>query len=87
MKIILALLLCIIASIHGYYSEKVALEDSYTNRIQATLDQLYGKNKFLVRVDVTLSNPSYEVKYTKESNLSEIKNLKKMLTSYLAILL
>ena len=77
MRIILALLLCIVTSIHGYYDEKVALEDSYTNRIQATLDQLYGKNKFLVRVDVTLSNPSYEVKYTKESNAKRNKKSEK----------
>ena len=68
------------------YEEKVALETSYSEKIQDALDGLYGKNRFIVRVDVSLSNPRYQVKHTKEANAKRSKKNQKISIYYLATL-
>lgn len=48
--------------------EEIQIEEQLAMRLQRYLDGIYGAGNFLVRVDVTLSAPRYEVQYTKQSN-------------------
>ncbi|NBV41251.1 hypothetical protein EBR96_00555 [bacterium] len=47
--------------------EGVAIEEQMAARLQRSLDSIYGPNNFAVRVEVSLSSPRYEVRYTQQS--------------------
>ena len=57
--------------------EEISLEEHYSERTQTLLDTLYGKNKFVVKADVTLSKPSYKVTHTEKASPIEKKETKK----------
>jgi len=48
--------------------EELQIEEQLGSRLQRYLDGVYGSGNFLVRVDVTVTSPRYEVQYTKQSN-------------------
>jgi len=48
--------------------EELQIEEQLGSRLQRYLDGIYGVGNFLVRVDVTVTSPRYEVQYTKQSN-------------------
>lgn len=48
--------------------EELQIEEQLGARLQRYLDGIYGSGNFLVRVDVTVTSPRYEVQYTKQSN-------------------
>ncbi|MCP4049176.1 MAG: hypothetical protein GY730_00500 [bacterium] len=50
------------------YSIKTTLENSYAERVQKALNAVYGKEVFFVIVNIDMDSPSYEIKYTQESN-------------------
>ncbi|NDC82543.1 hypothetical protein EB093_02625 [bacterium] len=47
--------------------DQIAIEEQLATRLQRSLDSIYGPNNFVVRVDVSLSAPSYQVRYTAQS--------------------
>jgi hypothetical protein len=47
--------------------DEVAIEEQVATRLQRSLDAIYGPNNFVVRVTVSLSAPSYQVRYTAQS--------------------
>lgn len=65
-KYIIALFLC--TSCLFAVSDKYLVEDNLTKVAQKTLDAMFGENNFIVRVQVTMTESKYSVKYTKESN-------------------
>lgn len=48
--------------------EEIQIEEQLASRLQRYLDGIYGDGNFLVRVDVTVTSPRYEVRYTKQSD-------------------
>lgn len=56
----------------GVYAnpDEVSVEEQLANRLQRSLDAMYGPNQLIVRVDVALSTPRYDVQYTRQSRAS-----------------
>ncbi len=48
--------------------EEIQIEEQLASRLQRYLDGIYGSGNFLIRVDVTVTSPRYEVQYTKQSD-------------------
>ncbi len=49
-------------------NDKITLEQSLTHIGQETLNSMFGKGNFIVRVQVDMTQPKYTVKYTQQSN-------------------
>jgi len=47
--------------------DEVSIEEQLATRLQRSLDTIYGPNQLVVRVDVSLSTPRYDVNYTRQS--------------------
>lgn len=47
---------------------EIQIEQHYTQLAQNALDTLFGPGNFIVKVDVSLSEPRYEVQYTEQSD-------------------
>ena len=47
------------------------IEEFYSNLSQKTLDHLIGKDKFIVKANVELTQSRYQVTYTKEANIKK----------------
>jgi len=47
--------------------DEVSVEEQLATRLQRSLDTMYGPNQIVVRVDVLLSAPRYDVNYTRQS--------------------
>ncbi|MFC1754198.1 FliG C-terminal domain-containing protein [Thermoproteota archaeon] len=62
------LTLCLSVIILGYSTNKISLEMSLTNQIQNAMDVMFGRANFIARVEVDLTEPKYEVRYTKQSD-------------------
>ena len=62
-------------SIFGY-SDRVELETLYMAKAQKVLDGIYGPGNFIVQVDILLTTPKFEVKYTEQSD-PKLKKKKK----------
>jgi hypothetical protein len=73
---LLLFLLMFPISIFALVDDEIKLAESLRANAQRALDGLYGTNNFIAQVKVKLSNPKYEVKYTKESNPTMIKKQK-----------
>ncbi len=73
-KIIICILslLCFSQFIFGA-SDRYLIEDNLTGIAQQTLDAMFGKNNFIVRVQVQMTDSQYNVRYTKESNPKKAK--------------
>ena len=52
-------------------SDKVLIESNLTQLAQKTLDSIYGENNFVVRVQVSMTDPKYKVKYTQQSSIKK----------------
>ncbi|MFC1770516.1 hypothetical protein ACFLZV_01385, partial [Candidatus Margulisiibacteriota bacterium] len=57
----------------GVLQDEIDLEESLRSQAQRTLDGVFGPNNFIVQVDAQLTNPKYEVTYTKESRPKRTK--------------
>lgn len=71
---ILGFMLAILISTPAFSvtSEQVLMEGLLAQKAQTALDNLFGKNNFIVRASVSLSDPQYEVKYTRQSSVKVI---------------
>tara|TARA_Y100001970_G_scaffold182779_2_gene222310 strand:+ start:375 stop:1817 length:1443 start_codon:yes stop_codon:yes gene_type:complete len=49
-------------------SDRYLIESNLTNIAQQSLDAMFGKHNFIVRVQVKMTDSKYRVNYTKESN-------------------
>lgn len=47
--------------------DEVSVEEQLATRLQRSLDTIYGPNQLVVRVDVALTTPRYDVNYTRQS--------------------
>lgn len=57
-----------VSPVFGDLLDEISLENSMSNKAQQLLDNLYGPRNFVVKVDVLLTEPKYEVKYTQQSD-------------------
>ena len=48
-------------------NDQITLEENLTNLGQRTLDYMFGEGNFIIKVDVSMTAPSYSVKYTQQS--------------------
>ncbi len=59
--------LCVLSSVSLLWADEFSISQSLTDRAQRVLDGVFGKGNLVAIVDVAASNPSYQVKYTKQS--------------------
>ncbi len=55
--------------------DEVTLEQSLTDKAQRVLDGVYGKGNFIVLVKVDMTDPRYDVRYTRQSQ-AQVNNTK-----------
>ncbi|MSR88790.1 MAG: hypothetical protein EXS67_03950 [Candidatus Margulisbacteria bacterium] len=67
-----SLAICMSVPAFSVTSEQVLMESLLAQKAQNALDSLYGKNNFIVRASVSLSDPQYDVKYTRQSAVKSI---------------
>ena len=74
-KIVISSLLLVIgfSATSIAYTDKVAIEKNYSEKVQNALDAIYGKDVFFVIADITLTAPKYKVQYTEESKAKRNK--------------
>lgn len=61
------LLLMVISACAFASSDQAAMEQAFSERAQRVLDGVFGKGNLIAVVDVSISDPSYAVKYTRQS--------------------
>jgi len=76
MKKIIIFILCLLCFSQCLFaaSDRYLIEDNLTGIAQQTLDAMFGKNNFIVRVQVQMTDSKYNVRYTKESNPQQSKS-------------
>ena len=76
MKKIIIFILCLLcfSQCLSAASDRYLIEDNLTGIAQQTLDAMFGKNNFIVRVQVQMTDSKYNVRYTKESNPQQSKS-------------
>jgi len=69
MNFIIKILLIVLCATQVTFaaSDRYLVEDNLTKLGQTTLDAMFGKDNFIVRVQVRMSESKYSVKYTQES--------------------
>ncbi|MBI60595.1 hypothetical protein CL657_05210 [bacterium] len=67
-------------------SDRYLIESNLTEIAQQSLDAMFGKHNFIVRVQVQMTDSQYSVKYTKESNPKKSKSRGKQDTDQVYIL-
>ena len=79
MKYLIKLLLLIMLLSQSAFavSDKYLVEDNLTKLAQTSLDAMFGKNNFIVRVQVQMTDSQYSVKYTQESTPKRSKTKSK----------
>lgn len=79
MKYVIKLLLVVLLLAQTTFavSDKYLVEDSLTKLAQTSLDAMFGKNNFIARVQVQMTDSQYSVKYTQESNPKRTASKKK----------
>lgn len=79
MKYLIKLLLLVMILAHTAFavSDKYLVEDNLTKLAQTSLDAMFGKNNFIVRVQVQMTDSQYSVKYTQESTPKRSKTKSK----------
>ncbi len=68
---------CCATSLSAATSDEAVLEQSLSQKAQQTLDRIYGERNFVVDVDVDMTTPKYEVKYTEQSKPRGVTQPKK----------
>lgn len=56
--------------------EEVTMEQSIMDKAQRVLDGIYGKGNFIVLANVVMTDPRYEVKYTRQSQATQSQEKK-----------
>lgn len=63
-----AIIILVFSIIHVHAAnDQITLEENLTNLGQRTLDYMFGEGNFIIKVDVSMTAPSYSVKYTQQS--------------------
>lgn len=71
------LIACLATSLFAATSDEAILEQSLTSKAQQALDRIYGERNFVVDVDVDMTTPRYEVKYTEQAKPRGVQQSKK----------
>lgn len=56
-----------VGTLSATYLDKIQLEQDFSHRVQVALDSVYGAGNFIASVTVTMTKPSFQVRYTEQS--------------------
>ncbi len=75
--LLLLMLFSCATTVYAASSDEAILEQSMSQKAQQALDRIYGERNFVVDVDVDMTTPKYEVKYTEQAKPRGVAQPKK----------